>query len=163
MYIIIIHIKSLKLLVAIYRVLKHSNHSFHDLSQCLCLVNLSSIDFFVCDEYLFLMSRFNDMAFRPDGDIVVLSEIFSDQTNSWYFTDDLPHIEISSRHGFNNIMIVSLEIFYIFTRNTVLNEVIVFFNTKFRALIALSYPFEIEHRWHLLLLAVIIYYPFLFR
>jgi hypothetical protein len=154
------NIQSQRLLIAIDGVLQHCNNSPQNLGHSLRMMDLSFVGLFVSYEHLLLVDWFDYVALGADGDVVVLSEVFSNQTYSRHFTDDLADVQGSSRHSLHNIVVVSLEVLDVLTWNTILDKIVMPFYAELRALAVLDRPLEVEHRRHFLFLTVILNDPF---
>ena len=86
------NIQSQRFSVAIDGVLQHCNNSPQNFRYSLRVMDLSFVCFFVSYEHLLLVDWFDYVTLGANGDVVVLSEIFSDQTYPRHLTDDLTDV-----------------------------------------------------------------------
>lgn len=76
------------------------------------------------DQHLFLVCRFNDMALRFQGDIIIPSEVFADRANRWHLAHDVPDIDMFAWYGFDDLMVIILEISYVLIGNAIFNIIV---------------------------------------
>lgn len=92
------------------------------------------------------------MALRFESDKVILAEVFPNDAHWWYFIHDIPHIDMLPGYALDDLMVVTLEIFDVFIRNTILYEVIM--PLKIELPCILNDPFLLEYARALLLLRI---------
>lgn len=79
--------------------------------------------FLVRNQHLFLISRLDDMALWPNGDVIILSEILLDQSYWGHFVDDSSDVDWLALYLFDDVVIVGLEVFVVLLGNTVFNKI----------------------------------------
>lgn len=79
------------------------------------------------DQHLLLVYRFNDMALRLQGDKIIPSEVFSDSANRRHLAHDGADIDLFSGYGFDDLMVVILEIPDVLIGYAVLNIIVMVF------------------------------------
>lgn len=77
------------------------------------------------DQDLFLVERLDDVAFRFERDEVILAEIFADDANGGHFSHDASHVDVFAGDRFDDLVVVALEIFYVFVGDAVFDEIVV--------------------------------------
>ena len=77
------------------------------------------------DQYLLLIDRFDDVAFRFECDVIVLSEIFFYYADGGYFGHDCSDVDVLAGDGLDYLMVVVLEVLYILVGDAIFDEIVV--------------------------------------
>lgn len=64
------------------------------------------------------------MALRFECDVIISSKVFADDTYGGYFIHDSSDVDVLARDGFDDLVVVALEVLDVFVRDAVLDEVV---------------------------------------